>query len=111
MKQQRWHRDHLKANVVVTDTADGRRIGHLLDLSPAGLGVAGSGDLPGGDDTCLRLDFPMAVKGRYELVLPVRQRWARYTEGQHWHAGYRILDMPDADIPVIEHLATWYAEP
>lgn len=111
MRRDRLQRDHLRANVQVVDPDTGEKIGHLLDISPGGLGVAGSGEQPPDGDGTLLLRFSFKIKDRRELALSVRRRWVEHTEGHHWHAGYRILELADADIPVLESLMTWYADP
>lgn len=111
MQRDRLHRDHLRTNVQVLNADSGERLGYLLDISLGGLGLAGSGTQPGEGDSTLLLKFPIKVKERRELTVPVRRRWVEYTEGHRWHAGFSILDIPDADIPVLEYLMTWYTDP
>lgn len=111
MPTDRLHRDNLRTNVQVVDTASGESLGHLLDISLGGLGVAGSGTEPPAGDLTVRLRFPMKVRERREVVLPVRRRWLEHTGGKHWHAGFSILEVADTDIPVLEHLMTWYTDP
>lgn len=111
MQQDRLHRDHLRTNVQVVDMATGEKLGHLLDISLGGLGVAGSGIRPGEGESRLLLRLPIKVKERRELSLPVERRWLEHTEGHHWHAGFSILSVPEADVPVLEYLMTWYTDP
>lgn len=111
MQQLRSHRDHLRANVGVMDTATGVRLGHLLDLTPEGLGVSGRGHEPEPSIQRLRLELPVRIRGHRALELGVDYRWLQHLAGARWHAGFRITTVTDGDLEILEHLMTWYANP
>lgn len=111
MNKPRLHRDQLRTNIRALDAGSGRPLGHLLDLSPTGLGLSGSGEEPIDSVRTLRLELPVKVMDRRVLELPVEYRWLRHTSGHRWHAGFRITRVPDEDMAVLEHLMTWYADP
>mgnify|MGYP000270535428 FL=1 len=111
MQQLRSHRDHLRAHVGVTDTATGARLGHLLDLTPEGLGVSGRYPEPEAWIRRLRLDLPVRIRQHRALELGVDFRWLGHVPGGRWHAGFRITSVADEDLEILEQLMTWYAEP
>lgn len=111
MQQQRSHRDHLRANVAVMDMATQARLGHLLDLTPEGLGVSGRGREPAPSIQRLRLELPVRIHQHRALELGVDYRWLQHVAGGRWHAGFRITSVADGDLEILEHLMTWYADP
>lgn len=111
MHRVRAHRDHLRANVGVVDPFSQARIGHLMDLTPGGLGVSGRGAEPAAELDRVRLALPVRVHERRSLELGVIRRWLQYQEGGRWHAGFRIVRVADADLEILEQLMTWYADP
>ena len=111
MQQLRSHRDHLRANVGVTDTATGVRLGHLLDLTPEGLGVSGRYPAPEASVQRLRLELPVRIRQHRALELGVDFRWLGHVPGGRWHAGFRITSVAEGDLEILEHLMTWYADP
>lgn len=111
MNKPRLHRDQLRTNIRALDADSGRPLGYLLDLSPGGLGLSGNGENPLDQVQRLRLEFPVRVRDRRALEVPVEYRWLEHTSGHHWHAGFRIDRVPDEDMAVLEHLMTWYADP
>lgn len=111
MQQLRSHRDHLRANVGVIDMDTQARLGHLLDLTPEGLGVSGRGGEPESSIQRLRLELPVRIRGQSALELGVDYRWLQHVASGRWHAGFRITSVADGDLEILEHLMTWYAHP
>lgn len=110
MRKPRLHRDRLRANISVFDADTGASLGHLLDLSPAGLRVAGRGSPVRETSRTLRLELPVRVGEHRAVIVPVECRWFEHQSGNRWQAGYRLGAVADAELTVLEHLMTWYAD-
>lgn len=111
MSQQRLYRDQLHVNVMVRDADSGTRLGHLLDLSLDGFGIAGTGAEPEKRDYRLTFRLPWSIRDRLDLELKAVCRWVRHETGARWQAGFRITSVDNEDMALLEHLMTWFSNP
>jgi hypothetical protein len=92
-KPRKYERKNLSYNLKVYDSVNDQLLGHLGNITPAGIMVFGEN--PVGTDVSmeLRITFPHAVEGREYLDVGARSVWVKKDAlPELYDIGFELLD-------------------
>jgi hypothetical protein len=94
----------------IMDNNTQKVIGHLVDISPAGLLMDSNKPIPTKQNYNLHLDFMEDIVGKASLEIHARSIWCHPDPDQPYmyYAGFEILDLTPADLEVINIISNKY---
>jgi hypothetical protein len=94
----------------IVDNKTQQVIGHLVDLSPAGLLMDSKIPIPINQTFYLRLDFMEDINGSASLQITARSIWCRQDEIQPmvYNAGFEISALSAADLETVNLIVKKY---
>jgi hypothetical protein len=94
----------------IVDNSTQKVIGHLVDISPAGLLMDSKIPIPTNQTFTLRLDFMEDINGKASLEITARSKWCRQDEIQPfvYNAGFEIIDLDPGDLDIVKLIAMKY---
>ena len=104
-RQRARKRRHLFYYLKVFDGLTGRLVGHLVDLSPAGMILLVHDPLAIGADYRLRVQLPEELGDHHDLVVDARSVSCRRADGaDRWGVSFRLGDIPRADRAILQSM-------
>ena len=104
-RQRAKKRRHLFYYLKVLDSPTRRLIGHLVDLSPAGMLLLVHDPLAIGADYRLRLQLPEACGDRHDLIVEARSVSCRREDSaDRWGVSFRLGDVPRGDRALLQSM-------
>lgn len=84
---------------------EGRLLGHLIDITPAGILIVGESPLPVGMDFVLKMELPSRVNGKDVIEFAARCLWSRKDPApQFFASGFQFERVAQEDQQVISGL-------
>jgi c-di-GMP-binding flagellar brake protein YcgR len=104
-RQRARKRRHLFYYLKVFDGLTGRLVGHLVDLSPAGMLLLVHDPLTIGTDYRLRVQLPEECGDHHDLVVDARSVSCRRDDNaDRWGVSFRLGDVPRSDRAILQSM-------
>lgn len=110
-ERRRQKRRQIIYYLPVHDATTSHLIGHLVDISPAGLKLDSAKPLPVGRDFLLRLDLVDRLADKPYFAFRARSRWYRQdpVAPNIYNIGFEIVGLSPEDTPIIQNIIDKYA--
>jgi hypothetical protein len=104
-EKRKIERRHLFYYLAVIETKTGKRIGHAVDISNAGVMLISEEPIKTNTIFSLRMFLPENIGGSRNLEFSAESRWCKKDVNPDFYiTGFQLIDIPEAGIPVIERL-------
>jgi PilZ domain len=109
-ERRRLKRQNISYYLAIKDNQTDKIIGHLVDISPAGLLMDSKVPIQTNDSYDLHLDFMEAIGGKAWLDFTARSIWCHPDPIQPYmyYAGFEITNLGSDDLEIIKRVADKY---
>ncbi|MEN4011740.1 MAG: PilZ domain-containing protein [Chloroflexota bacterium] len=103
--RRKLKRRHILYYLLVFDHDTHALLGHLVDITAAGVMLISPQALETGRVYTLRMQLPYEISGKHELVFSARSKWCRKDINPDFYdTGFELLDVAGEDIQAVEWL-------
>jgi hypothetical protein len=104
-EKRRLKRHRLIYYLRVYSLPAGLLLGHLIDITPAGILIVGEAPLPVEQDFTLHMDLPGPIQGKEHILFTARCIWSRRDPAPSFFAsGFQFVQVADEDKHIISGL-------
>lgn len=102
-ERRKFKRRHLLFYTRVFDRKNGKLIGHIADLTPAGAMLISEEEIPLDTTYHLMMDLPFAYNSKTHLDFDALSVWSKPDlDPKFFNAGFKLLNVEPEDLTIIE---------